>query len=444
MSHSRCVRSNVPRWSSILLCACLGCGASQAPAAAARPSALATREPAAPRTASSLSSHGAMQSDFAYATAARDAVIEGRMNRVQAPLLALAKSQLGSDMPSDWLPWLRDMQATAQQGASATTLGDAATSVATLANACGECHRTTGGGQHRAADVARSYEPEDKKGLVEKMARHQFSADALWMGLVGPDHKAWAAGAAALMNISVPGLVDLQGTPATGDRRPSGVGSLQGTVDPRLPDQEAASARAKRGNIDLDVALRQLRELGTRADQAKTAHDKTQVFAELITRCGNCHAALGIRDFGAHKRVEITADKLVITEKIQFDFDTATIKPVSYALLDEIAAAIDTNPQLRKISIEGHTDSTGEDAYNLKLSQARAAAVLGYLVSHGIDSHRLSATGFGEEKPIASNDDEDGREANRRVEFLITEQETLKHTYDVDPATRRGTPLLSP
>jgi outer membrane protein OmpA-like peptidoglycan-associated protein len=379
-----------------------------------------------------------MQLHFVYATAARDAVIAGQLDGVQLPLRSLAKAQPSSDMSNDWLPWLQDMKTTAEQGARSNTLGEAAQSIATLATACGECHRTTGGGQHRAADVAHSYSSEDKRGLAEKMARHQFSADALWMGLVGPDHKAWSAGAAALMNISVPGLADVHGAPAAEDRRPSGAGSLQGTVDPRLPAHDVATAEAQRGNVDLDLALRQLRELGTRADQAKTAREKQVIYAQLITRCGDCHASLKLAIPGKHRRVEITADKLVITEKIQFDFDTATIKPESYPLLEEIAQAINAHPRLHKISIEGHTDSAGEAAYNLKLSKNRAAAVLHHLTLQAVDAQRLSATGFGEARPIASNDDAEGMEANRRVEFIITEQDMLKRSYEIDPATRRG------
>lgn len=379
-----------------------------------------------------------MQLHFAYATAARDAVIAGRLDAVQLPLFALAKAEPSSEMSNDWLPWLQDMQATAHKGMRSSSLGEAADSVAALATVCGECHRTTGGGQHRAADVSPSYDPEDSKGLAEKMARHQFSADALWMGLVGPDHKAWSAGAAALMNISVPGLTDVHGTPAAQDRRPSGVGSLQGASDPRLPPRDAATAQAQRGNVDLDVALRELRALGTRADQAKTAQEKQVVYAQLITRCGNCHAALDLKVAGRGRRVEITSDKLVITEKIQFDFDKATIKPESSSLLNEIVEALTANPRLRKISIEGHTDNAGEAAYNLKLSKERATAVLDYLTQHGVAAQRLSANGFGEERPIASNEDAEGMEANRRVEFLITEQDMPKQTYQMDPATRRG------
>lgn len=135
------------------------------------------------------------------------------------------------------------------------------------------------------------------------------------------------------------------------------------------------------------------------------------------------------------KRVEVTADKIVIKDKIQFDFNKATIKPESDDLLDEIVSVIKENAFIHKVSIEGHTDSDGADAYNLKLSDGRAKAVMDYLVAHGIEATRLSAKGFGETKPIASNDTDDGKEQNRRVEFLITEQDEVKKTVEIDPKT---------
>jgi len=135
------------------------------------------------------------------------------------------------------------------------------------------------------------------------------------------------------------------------------------------------------------------------------------------------------------KRVEVTADKIVITEKIQFDFNKSTIKPESHSLLDEIVAVIKANPQLKKISIEGHTDSDGADEYNMKLSDGRAKAVMAYLTEHGVQAARLTAKGFGETKPLAPNDSAEGKEKNRRVEFLITEQDVMKKTYEEDPKT---------
>lgn len=137
----------------------------------------------------------------------------------------------------------------------------------------------------------------------------------------------------------------------------------------------------------------------------------------------------------APKRVELTADQIVIHDKIQFETNKAVIKPESFGLLDEITSAIKDAPQIKKLSIEGHTDDVGADNYNKKLSDQRAASVKQYLVEHGVDAARLSSKGWGEAKPIGDNKTEEGREQNRRVEFIIVEQDTVKKTYEIDPAT---------
>jgi outer membrane protein OmpA-like peptidoglycan-associated protein len=78
------------------------------------------------------------------------------------------------------------------------------------------------------------------------------------------------------------------------------------------------------------------------------------------------------------------------------------------------------------IKILGHTDNKGTDAYNQGLSERRAASVSSYLKDHGISSSRVSTKGMGENDPIASNDTEEGRSQNRRVEFVITANEKMK------------------
>jgi outer membrane protein OmpA-like peptidoglycan-associated protein len=135
------------------------------------------------------------------------------------------------------------------------------------------------------------------------------------------------------------------------------------------------------------------------------------------------------------KRVEVTADKIVIREKIQFDLNKATIKPESNELLGEIVDVFKENTHIKKVSIEGHTDNQGSDAYNQKLSDQRAKSVLDYLVGKGIEAKRLTSKGFGESKPIGNNETEEGKEENRRVEFIITEQEEVKKTFEIDPET---------
>lgn len=103
---------------------------------------------------------------------------------------------------------------------------------------------------------------------------------------------------------------------------------------------------------------------------------------------------------------------------VLFDFDSAVIKPGAYDEVDRVAQVLNRYPQTR-IQIEGHTDSTGTETYNLDLSQRRADAVKNALVARGVDPARLQTIGFGESKPIAGNDTEAGRQMNRRVKIVI-------------------------
>lgn len=139
-------------------------------------------------------------------------------------------------------------------------------------------------------------------------------------------------------------------------------------------------------------------------------------------------------------RVVLQNNRIDFKEKIQFDDNKATIKAESDSLLHDIAQVIKDNPQVKKISIEGHASAEGNAAHNKTLSQERAKSVLDYLVKkEGIDPSRLASTGWGSEKPIASNDTEEGREANRRVELLVTDQDVTKKKVAVDPTTGKET-----
>jgi OOP family OmpA-OmpF porin len=141
-------------------------------------------------------------------------------------------------------------------------------------------------------------------------------------------------------------------------------------------------------------------------------------------------------------RVEVRDNKIAISEKIQFDDNKATIKSESNSLLDEIVAVIKKNAHIKKIAIDGHASSEGNAARNKKLSDERAKSVMAYLVSHGIEQERLSAKGYGSEKPIAENTTEEGREKNRRVEFIIVEQDVTKRKVEIDPATGKEKKVL--
>jgi len=122
------------------------------------------------------------------------------------------------------------------------------------------------------------------------------------------------------------------------------------------------------------------------------------------------------------RKAKLTKDKIEITEKVMFDYNAATIKVESNELLTDVAAVLSENANIKKLRIEGHTDSDGKDAYNKKLSQQRADSVKAFLVTAGIDETKLEAVGYGEERPIADNTSDEGKEKNRRVEFNVVEQ----------------------
>jgi outer membrane protein OmpA-like peptidoglycan-associated protein len=114
----------------------------------------------------------------------------------------------------------------------------------------------------------------------------------------------------------------------------------------------------------------------------------------------------------------LARDGRVATQGILFATNSDRIRPESTPTLDEIATMLEKHPELR-ISIEGHTDSDGEEGYNLTLSEQRAAAVKAFLVSaRGIRPDRLQTAGFGETKPAADNATPEGRQQNRRVELV--------------------------
>ncbi len=117
--------------------------------------------------------------------------------------------------------------------------------------------------------------------------------------------------------------------------------------------------------------------------------------------------------------VKITKDRLIITEKVYFGNASDRIESRSFGILDDIARTLQENPQIRRMIVEGHTDSRGNEDKNQALSERRAASVMKYLVQKGVDSSRLEARGYGPDKPIADNDTSAGREKNRRVEFII-------------------------
>jgi len=118
------------------------------------------------------------------------------------------------------------------------------------------------------------------------------------------------------------------------------------------------------------------------------------------------------------------SNEIQVLKKVEFDFGSARLSAASFPILDEVVRLMQANPDISLLSIEGHTDSVGSDQGNLLLSKTRAKSCLDYLEKKGVASKRLTSDGFGEAKPIETNDTADGRSKNRRTEFHIKTQST--------------------
>lgn len=109
---------------------------------------------------------------------------------------------------------------------------------------------------------------------------------------------------------------------------------------------------------------------------------------------------------------------VTVLKGVNFEIDSDRLRPDAKAILDTLVETLKSQPGM-KVEIAGHTDSTGSEAYNLKLSDRRAASVRQYLVDHGIPADQVSSKGYGESQPMADNATVEGRELNRRVEWRI-------------------------
>jgi outer membrane protein OmpA-like peptidoglycan-associated protein len=127
---------------------------------------------------------------------------------------------------------------------------------------------------------------------------------------------------------------------------------------------------------------------------------------------------------GCPRFIHLEGSSVRVLQQVHFQTASATILPDSFPMLGEIAALLKATPGIKRMRIEGHTDSHGGAAYNLDLSQRRAASVRQWLIDHGIAAGRLESQGYGLTQPIDTNDTDTGRAANRRVEFKILDEDT--------------------
>jgi OmpA-OmpF porin, OOP family len=170
-----------------------------------------------------------------------------------------------------------------------------------------------------------------------------------------------------------------------------------------LAQQRAETAQAL---ADERVALAEMEQLGEERDA-------------LLIEARERHIDVLETELAA-LRAERTDRGLVVTlsDEILFDVDQADLKPGGMQQLSRVSEFLRQNPD-RNVLIEGHTDSTAPDTYNLTLSQRRAHAVEDFLITQGVEPTRISAIGYGEQLPIATNDSAAGRQANRRVEIVV-------------------------
>jgi len=115
----------------------------------------------------------------------------------------------------------------------------------------------------------------------------------------------------------------------------------------------------------------------------------------------------------------IGTDRIMLDERIRFEFDSDAIRRDSTAALRDVARLLREHPEIVRIEIRGHTDSQGPGDYNLQLSTERAQEVARFLTQNGVSPRRVSARGFGESRPLVRGSSERAHAANRRVEFIV-------------------------
>jgi outer membrane protein OmpA-like peptidoglycan-associated protein len=191
--------------------------------------------------------------------------------------------------------------------------------------------------------------------------------------------------------------------------------------------EQVATARIKAGEVErqqilltaregeANQALAQARTAQSQAEQARNeALNAQSQMAQAQAESQRLAAAL--QDLQAAQ----TQRGIVLTlDDVLFDTGKAQLKSGADRSLDQIAAFLNENPE-RRVQVEGFTDAQGTDDYNLELSQRRADSVAMAIIQRGIDAQRVRAMGFGEEFPVASNDSAGSRQLNRRVEIIVS------------------------
>lgn len=176
----------------------------------------------------------------------------------------------------------------------------------------------------------------------------------------------------------------------------------QAQRDAALAQQRAAEAQRRAEELRSEAAAERARAQAARS-QVETTQDRLNEVQRTL----------------AELNPRLTERGLVLMlGEVLFNFDSANLKLYTQRIMDRVAEFLRANPA-RPIRVEGHTDSVGDAVINTEFSRARAQSVTDALINRGVSSERLSTQGFGESRPIASNETEAGRRENRRVEIII-------------------------
>jgi outer membrane protein OmpA-like peptidoglycan-associated protein len=196
----------------------------------------------------------------------------------------------------------------------------------------------------------------------------------------------------------------------------------QAEVDRTAAEKARAEAQALASQAERDrqaaeaarnVAMAQNAQAQSDADRARLAAQQAEAEKQQLRQrlLAQLNMILSTRD---------SARGLIVNmSDVLFDFDKATLKPAAREKLAKVSGIVLAYPGL-KLAVEGHTDSIGSDEYNMTLSDKRAAAVRDYLIAQGLNESAVTAQGFGKASPVATNDTNEGRALNRRVELVVS------------------------
>ncbi|MFO7565227.1 MAG: hypothetical protein R6X02_21465 [Enhygromyxa sp.] len=198
-----------------------------------------------------------MQDHFSKADEIKAALIAGKLEQAREPARWMAEHQADVDHPDAWKPYVQSMREAAQRIGGAKDLAAATRAFVELAEVCAACHTALGGPK---IDVGEPPKPSESDDLAAHMARHQWALDAMWQGLMGPSKDAWIVGAEALAEA------------------PLAPGAL-------APDQSVPK--------EIEQLAARVHALGNEArDVPDVSGIPGRVYAELLTTCETCHAAL--------------------------------------------------------------------------------------------------------------------------------------------------------